>query len=228
MTKEQFEDIQNKLAKLREERGLSVEEQKRNFEVNYSKELTDFFEARRDNNEYGMIDALCDMVIVAMNAGGKMFFEGDRYKSIDKTAQNLTYPLFFGDCIHCILYEIKKKRYDPYLCLLETIKELNTRTGKWNEKEGKWCKDLGAYTLEEALEKAYDAFSDLPVLLSLALLKEDKDFWLFGEWEGDLEYFEDKTMEEILDDFDEVKIKIKKWYKADYDECKYKNMEVMQ
>lgn len=191
--------------------------QSRNLEVNYAKELTELFEARRDNNEYGMIDALCDMVIIAMNAGAIL---GDEHS--EWFYNNLINPIKYAKPYTLgLLYEIRQKGYDPYLCLLETIKELRTRTGAWNEAEGKWCKDLGAYTLNEAIEKADNCFKDIPAFISLKLLKEDEDFWLFGEWDvDDVSFFDDKTLDESYECLDGERVKVKKWYKADYENCK--------
>lgn len=170
--------------------------QKRFFEVNYTKELTEFFEARRDNNEYEMIDALCDMVIVAMNAGATL---GDERS--DGFYNNLTNPIKYSQpYVLGLLYEIRQKGYDPYLCLLETIKELRTRTGSWNEKECKWIKDVGAYTFEEAdkIASNYDTENERE------LYEDNTEFW---RWQLHIkgEY---------------CSFKIKKWYKANYDECK--------
>ena len=174
--------------------------QKRNFEVNYTKELTEFFEAKRDGNEYEMIDALCDMVIVAMNAGAIL---GDEHS--DWFYNNLTNPIKYSQpYVLGLLYEIRQKGYDPYLCLLETIKELRTRTGAWNEKEGKWCKHDGAYTFDEAKILILKKHGTEALAYS-KLSSEDENYWVF-----DMELIEEHYVE----------LEIKKWYKADYEKCK--------
>lgn len=171
------------------------ESQKRNFRVNYSKELTEFYEAERDNNEYEMIDAICDMCIIAINAG-------HNYEPILGVGKNfpleslLLNALVYRD-IEFSVNALHFLGYDPYLCLLETIKELNSRTGTWNEKEGKWIKNKGAYSKDE-LSHIGDNFTG-----------EDENFW----------YYKTKLSGEIA--------RIKKWYKADYEKCKFKNMEAM-
>lgn len=194
MTKEQFLDIETKLAKWREERGLSVKEQKRNFRVNYSKELTEFYEAERDNNEYEMIDAMCDMLIVAINAGAIK-------NTINFKISSNFFSFGLENSINSIFCTFDILGYDPYLCLLETIKELETRTGKWCEKEGKWIKDIGAYTEEEAWEKARAIDSKcVMVYKPNELLGAPEDTWGF---EGN-----------------SSAIQVKKWYKADYSKCR--------
>lgn len=69
MTKEQFEDVENKLAKWREERGLSAEIQKENLEVDFMKEYVICLEAARNDNDYEMVKRICNMIIVAINSG---------------------------------------------------------------------------------------------------------------------------------------------------------------
>ena len=43
--------------------------------------------------------------------------------------------------------------YDPCICMMETIKEISSRTGAWDENIGKWVKD----TSDEAKSKWYAA-----------------------------------------------------------------------
>lgn len=188
MTKEQFEDLKERLSNWRDERGLSVEDQQKNFKVNYTKELVEFFEAERDGNEYEMVDALCDMLVVAINAG--VIKHTDTFK----ISNNF---LSFGleHSVNNIFCTFDLMGYDPYLCLLETIKELESRTGSWSEKEGKWIKDKGAYNT-----------SELNKDLIKNICGEDNDYW----------YFTPKLGKELGIEIG----KIKKWYKADYEKCK--------
>ena len=176
--------------------------QRLNFKVNYTKELLEFQEAERDGDEYEMIDAICDMMVVAINAGKGLSSPYTGVANISYEVALLAYDSDDMGIIElCSL--LRYHGYNPYQCLLETIKELNTRTGAWNEAEGKWCKDLGAYTEQEAYEIA----------------KEKGIFYNFG-----LEY-DKKTKEaywvsDTNDSADWKKLKIKKWYKADYSQCK--------
>lgn len=172
--------------------------QSRNFKVNYTKELLEFFEAERDGNEHEMIDALCDMVVVAINAGHTAHhLFSERLAEFDPMGYLVLYPLFE---LNNVFVAIKKRGYDPYKCLLETIKELESRTGAWNEAEGKWCKDVGAYTFEEAdrIVSNYDTENERE------LYEDNTEFW---RWQLHIkgEY---------------CSFKVKKWYKADYEKCK--------
>ena len=175
--------------------------QRLNFKVNYTKELLEFQEAERDSDEYEMIDALCDMIITAINAGGSLGKEFGSYGALLGSTFNITSVLNDRSEIYKLCDSIRYLGYEPYKCLCETMKELETRTGSWNEQEGKWCKDLGAYTEQEAYEIA----------------KEKGIFYNFG-----LEY-DQKTKEPYWvsdNSADWKKLKIKKWYKADYSKCK--------
>ncbi|RDU72343.1 hypothetical protein CQA57_07000 [Helicobacter anseris] len=198
--KEQFEDIKDKLRVCREERGLNKEDQKRNFRVDYTKELAKFFEAERDNNQYGIIKALCDMIVVCVNAGGNIGCASCEFTNI-----NLTYPIIYRSIdIKGLLYELRREGYDPYKCLLETIKELNSRTGSWSEEEGKWVKDKGAYTKEEAREVAKEILKKDYVEYPQSVLRAGQRYWQFVA---------------------ENHFEIKEWYKADYASCKLESVE---
>lgn len=193
MTKVQFSEIQSMLTDWRNARHLSVESQNKNFKVNYTKELIEFFEAERDNNEYEMIDAICDMIVVATNAGHTIGYEEGEFVNDETTEFNLTYPYIYDDCMHLLCLELIKRGYNPYECLLETIKELNSRSGFWVESVGKWVKDMGAYTEKEAKDLVcWDS--------SVAIPHQDENYWYVKHGK-------------LVD-------KIKKWYKADYSKCK--------
>lgn len=187
--------------------AVLIASQELNWEVNFSEEQREFYKAIRDNDEYKMVDALCDMCVVSMNAGID-YREGviDKLSIMGVINLHRIIPsnVLSDRNIGYIVAMLQLKGYDPYKCLLETIKELETRTGAWNDKEGKWCKDDGAYTFDEAkiliLKKhgtkalAYSKFSS-----------EDENYWVF-----DMELIEDNWVE----------VKIKKWYRAEYEKCK--------
>lgn len=175
--------------------------QSRNFDVNYSKELTEFLEAKRDDNEYKMIDALCDMLITAINAGHTLGLDRD-FKWCEKYCNynlDITMPLYDKRTLILLCTFLRNVGYDPYKCLVETIKELNTRTGAWNEQEGKWCKHDGAYTKEEAREVAKKILLKDWIEYPHSVLRKGQRYWQFVSHD----HFE-----------------IKEWYKADYENCK--------
>lgn len=197
MKKVDFEDIVAKFLGLKCE-GLNTASMFEPFKICYTEKLLDFFRAEHIGDKSKMIDALCDMTIIAMNSGRKMCFDVDNYSNISKTAQNLTYPLYFGDCVHCILYEIKKMGYNPYLCLLEKMRELESMICEDDSEEDEI---VGAHSLEEAEWKLSEEF----LCSYYKCIREDDEYW----------YFHPNFHEN--DDSD--MIKIKKWYKPDYERC---------
>lgn len=83
-----------------------------------------------------------------------------------------------------------------YECLDETLKEIESRTGRYSEEKKKFVKDIGFYTREQLLEylqKTYE-FNGKWVI-------QEKDEWFICKKELDS---------------DENEYKFKKWYKADY------------
>lgn len=204
MTQEQFKDIQEKLRVWREERGLSVEDQKKNFRVNYTKELLEYFEAELDDNKYKIIDSICDMAITAINAGFD-FYVLDCIDDYTLPVFNIVNPLFDDNTLSLLFIELEKAGYNPYKCLLETIKELNSRTGSWSEEYGKWVKFVGAYTKDEAITKSK--------IQKIDEVYESDCNWVIV---GVNEYQGIKTQETR---------EVCKWYKADYDKCKLESAE---
>lgn len=176
--------------------AMLLASQRLNFEVNFIKELLEFAEAKRDRDDYKMVDALCDMLITAMNANVI-----NNTNTLSLANNFLSFGLEYSFSAIFCTFEIMG--YDPYKCLLETVKELETRTGAWNEAEGKWCKDLGAYTEQEAYEIA----------------KEKGIFYNFG-LVYDKETSEPFWVSDTNDSSNWKTLKVKKWYKADYSGCK--------
>lgn len=180
------------------------ESQGRHFELTYTKEMREFFEARLDSNEYEMVDALCDMIVVAMNAGGSLGKDFGSYSSLLPVQNSITSVLNNRGEIYKLCNAIRVFGYDPYKCLTETIKELETRTGAWNEAEGKWCKHDGAYTKDEARDVAKKLLQKDYVEYPHSVLRDGQRYWQFVSHD----HFE-----------------IKEWYKADYAKCKLQGGE---
>lgn len=218
MTQEQIQDIEQKLSLWREERKITLESQREDFEINMCEELREFYIAQKGRDEHGMIDALCDMVIVAINSGEYYFYTEDHKSlceySIEKNLDNLNLSLD-KDMDYAMALMVNFG-YDPYKCLLEKIKELNSRTQdedqakEWKrlkeenaltEAYGKWKEGFGAYTKEEALEALDKTFKGADYI---RFEEENETHWIFAVYYADIK--------------DEQKLK--KWYCADY--LKYK------
>lgn len=91
---------------------------------------------------------------------------------------------------------------NPLDWLDETVREVESRTGTWDEKKGKFVKELGAYSKEEAYEKAIKHGNGAKVELL---------FDYGEEWEF---MFTDSN---IADDKEgNSEFTVKRWYKAQY------------
>lgn len=116
-----------------------------NFEKDYSLLIYKYFDS-------DPIDSLCDMMITAMNAGAS-FNDEECAKILEcdyPTHSDITFLLqekynvdafnvFTHFEISRLVFSLIKKGYDPYLCLLEKLKEIETRGGAF-EYKACYCK----------------------------------------------------------------------------------------
>lgn len=91
------------IVKFNEDRKLSTFKGEAEYTM-LSEELQEFYTAYAESDQYEMIDALCDLIVVATGA-------------------------------------IHKLGYDPEDALTETVLEITSRQGIFNEDTGKWEKD---------------------------------------------------------------------------------------
>lgn len=195
-----FKNVEKQVLDLRDERGLSKEHQKKNFRVDYFRELLAYAEAERDGNEHKIIDAICNMCVVAINAGFS-FVPSSKEDEEGYTPWFRVVYLSSGceaNNVGSLAFELSRRGYDPCLCLLEKLKELKTMDNN-SEEDGRAS---GAHTLEEAKWKLSEEW-----LSSFhKCIKEDEEYWYFHS-----DYHEN-------DDSDIIKIK--KWYSPNYEGCR--------
>ena len=173
-------EIYAKLKAWRAERKITAESQKDGYIINIMEEFGELAAALRDYErfskpsypypknkkyaEHGIIDALCDIAIFTINAGADI---RDEYKPLSIDTTNT-----FSD-LNCLLlyastFDFKKILLNcAVLCeycgfnfeiaMLETIKEISSRTGSYDEKAKKWVKDES----DEARAKWYQADYEL-------------------------------------------------------------------
>ena len=173
-------EIYKGLDEWRAERGITAESQKDGYIINIMEEFGELAAALRDyerfskpsypypkNKKYAeheIIDALCDIAIFTINAGADI---RDEYKPLSIDTTNT-----FSD-LNCLLlytstFDFKKillncavlcehYGFNFELAMLETIKEISSRTGSYNETTKKWEK----YTSDEAQAKWYSANYEL-------------------------------------------------------------------
>lgn len=168
MTEEQFNEIKERLAKWREERHLTYENQQAGFLGNVFEEVSEYFRAKDDLER---VDALCDIAVFCFNSFDIIDFDyycefcSDNenieiynltdeisevcYKVIKKLYVKTSMPRIISYC----QYLCKNLGFDFYKCMLETIKEIESRTGYYDERLKKFIKD----TSDEAKAKWYKA-----------------------------------------------------------------------
>lgn len=121
--------------------------------------------------EHGIIDALCDISVFTINAGADVD-DNTKAKVIDITKTTILNSSFSSLLSYCGDYAGYIKAFSCFndillvcakLCenygfnfeiaMLETIKEISSRTGSYDEKAKKWVKDES----DEAKAKWYQA-----------------------------------------------------------------------
>lgn len=201
-------DIQHKLSTWRELRRLSVSEQQKGFVSNLLEELTEY---SRATNDIERIDALCDIIVFTLNAHNETYslVSFDNFEistDIDFARNILSQSDNPSMIVRLCCDKIISLGYNPYKCMLETIKEISSRTGHYDEKIHKFIKDKGAYSLEEAMDKREQECKGLNNY-SIELSQETETVWILKEsygnqWDGGGGY-----------------VTYVKWHKADYESC---------
>lgn len=166
MTVEQEQHLQELLKQWKNERHLTLEMQNAGLMGNLCEEMAEYYRA---TNESEKIDALCDMCVFCMNSLSKSikeikakskqnFFLGkiEKLYSIDicinrNDLDKLDSQLYYF--IDIIQSEIEEMGYDFYKCMLETIKEISSRTGNYDKNIHKFVKD----TTPEAVKNWHKA-----------------------------------------------------------------------
>lgn len=159
MTIQQLKEIKEDLTLWSKERNLTIDIQRQGIIGNLAEELTEFYRA---NDKIEQVDALCDMIVFSLNAIELGDLEGWREKIKTKRETHLylidftyyfsyilgnpkselgIYNTLIKICEECSL-AIQSLGFDDYLCMKETIKEISSRVGSYDESKGKWVKNL--------------------------------------------------------------------------------------
>ncbi|EJB6324392.1 hypothetical protein MSU41_001767 [Campylobacter coli] len=215
MTEIQFNQIKERLTQWRQERHLTYENQQVGFLGNVYEELSEYFRAKNDLEK---IDALCDIVIFCFNSFDLEFKEMGKIYDCDATkisivdiTDDLTYTTAkfmrkdFKDFnnIYRLVFNCehlcKNLGFNFYQCMLQTIKEIESRSGFYDDELNKFIKDEGYYDITHLKNEI-----KLPKTYEIINMIEEKDLFLVKI----------KTPNTILTN------KFKKWYKADYESCR--------
>ncbi|MCZ6158990.1 hypothetical protein [Campylobacter ureolyticus] len=172
MTLEQEKHLQELLWEWREERHLTFQDQMDGLVGNLCEEMAEYYRANNDDEK---IDALCDMSVFALNSlccdlkDVREYFEKKEKPIMDKflfiRAFGLIQEMGIGThtlikFLYLFIKEIESEMsvmgYNFYECMLETIKEISSRTGSYDSNIHKFVKDKS----EEAVKKWYKADYD--------------------------------------------------------------------
>ncbi|EIJ3168315.1 hypothetical protein LIW18_001754 [Campylobacter coli] len=220
MTEIQFNEIKERLTQWRQERHLTYENQQAGFLGNVFEKVSEYFRAK---NDLERVEALCDIAVFFFNAfelkfgafsnikRASMIHLIDHFTSYfiehnNKTVYNNNKD---EDFEYLLIVEIeilvKNLGFDFYKCMLEKIKEIESRTGFYDERLNRFVEKIGAYCEREAFDLAINDFKLTNVPNKYFLDKEGSDFWCI-------------RIEDNNGDYEDYYIR--KWYKADYESCR--------
>ena len=176
-----LKQIYKGLDEWRAERKITAESQKAGYLVNVMEEFGELsqalrgleIESVRKTAEHGIIDALCDISVFTINAGANISspvkcieieLEKCRLNAdciLKKMVEQCAVFSYFewGEvtCFNSILancaYLCEHYGFNFEIAMLETIKEISSRTGSYDENAKKWVKDVS----DEARAKWYRA-----------------------------------------------------------------------
>lgn len=207
-----YQPIQLALRKWLEERHLSISSQKENLLGNVMEELTEMVRANSDEE---LLDSLCDIMVFTSNASNHKIttLYLDSLPSVYLSQAMTSKEEFIIDIVDNIMFDttdnillmciknIIDLGYDPIACMNETIKEISSRKGQWNEHVGKFVKANGIYNDKVSLAKFEATYR--------AMNPNDNVYF---------DYYDDR-LDVILDYGKEIETYIL-WYKANYSKCK--------
>ena len=156
--------------------------------------LEELTELARAKSAEEAIDALCDICIYALNSKNmyspwKIYPMDTRFADFASQILNAVESKDIGGIVCLCFSRMFLMGYDPLKCLEQTIFEISSRTGEFDKKLGKFVKDAGFYSIEDAKQ----FFPDRTII-------ENSDS--FDVWDDDKECFT-----------------YVKWYKANYSIC---------
>ncbi|ELK8506688.1 hypothetical protein Q6T29_001627 [Campylobacter jejuni] len=194
MTEIQFNEIKERLADWRSERSLTYENQQAEFLGNIFEKVSEYFRAKDDLER---VKALCDIAVFCFNVNDVKFSNYECYMKSDKVDFEIfdiasqinsiaIYKANFEiDSVKVILDTLiallHKKceilKFDFYKCMLEKIKEIESRTGFYDERLKKFIDTICAFSKDEALSNVSKDFGFLGNSIIYKLTQEDKNFW---------------------------------------------------
>lgn len=153
-----YEKLYKQINEWKKERGLTIKNQRAGLICNLREEIIELIDAV---DIYEEIDALCDISVFCIGCSTKVKITkslnsyynlediANYYRILKKEITNEKLQELILICEYCVEY----LGFDYFECMQETIKEINSRTGKYDDKAKKWIKD----TSDEAKAKWYKA-----------------------------------------------------------------------
>ena len=162
-----MKELAKKLTQWMDERSLDINGQRKGFDSNIQEEMIEYFSAKNDNEK---IDALCDITVFCINTMKTYDKENIREPQVVNVVPSVSFGKqldyikenkFSKDSLESMIdicYTLATEMgYDFKKAMDETIKEISSRTGAFDESLNKWVKD----TSKEAKAKWYKANYDL-------------------------------------------------------------------
>lgn len=164
-----IEDILLSLENWREERGL--QRTVGNIAANIGEEIVEYLRAENDEQR---VDALCDMFVFSVNAVHAIGSTSKRGMIIQVSDNSPFHDTYLPNIVECFSdivscetwnsyrllclvqyskYQIQYLGYDFLIAMDETLKEIHSRKGAWNDETQKWEK----FKTEEAMVLWYKA-----------------------------------------------------------------------
>ena len=166
MTLEKEQNLEQLLKDWRDERHLTLQNQRDGLIGNIFEEMAEYYRAPIGDEE---IDALCDIYVFCMNSlkleditntrrRYKLFFKKTHEQRLSDDIKNLMENPYDDVYVYMLMITVEDMTtnflgYNFYECMLETIKEISSRTGNYDENIHKFVKD----TTPEAVKKWYKA-----------------------------------------------------------------------
>lgn len=211
ITKEQILDIESKLKAWRDERHLAQIKQGVGLKGNFFEEVAELYRAKTNAER---VDAFCDMCVFVLNAHNvssyiveipldNFVLTNFEEQKMHDTIEDMLLSFMnnaFEKVIQLAFSCIYMLGFNPYLCMLETIKEISSRTGKYDESIDKFIKDKGVYSIDEL----YD------ILEADTNLKHYEVLELENIYKVSVKYHNEK----------EAVLEYAKWYGANYSLCR--------
>ena len=155
---ENFIELHKQINDWKKQRGLTIKMQREGLIKNLREEIMELIDSE---NKDDFLNALCDISILCigvLRSVNKIKIEECmwsvnaliiNYNTLKKEFSNKNLFYLIASC----KAGVENADFDYFKCMQETIKEISSRTGKYDDEAKKWIKD----TSDEAKTKWYKA-----------------------------------------------------------------------